>query len=128
MTTAEKDALNREICEKLRICWHEPKSGYDRLIKNDKMECVKCGGWFKVHPLDLRFIDNPDYIAHPTLVLKEMMKREDWPEFLETIGGQVTIANKLTAWVFSVYILDTTGKPRDLAIKFIRRGAKDERI
>ena len=121
----EKDTLNREICEKLRICWHEPKSGYDRLIKNDKMECVKCGGWFKVHPLDLRFIDNPDYTSDPGKIqlLREMQKREDFPLFMARLmymGDNIEAID----WDNNIdvdLILDITGKLAKEAIEFMRK-------
>ena len=122
MNQQEKDTINREFADRVGLCWHETKSGYNRLIKNDKMECVKCGGWFKVHPLDLRFIDNPDYVADPRLVLREMEKRSDYALFMAKLmyeGDNVEAID----WDNNIdvdLILDTTGKLAKKAIKFMK--------
>ena len=103
---------NREFHELVGLCWCEPE-----YFDTDFDKCPKCGA---IYSRGREFTKHPDYAAAPLLVLREMVKREDWPEFLETIGGQITIANKLTAWVFLDYILDTTGKLIGRAIDFLK--------
>ena len=58
-------AINREICEREGICWHESQYEWDHCPK------PHYGGW-----------PNPDFYAHPVELLKVMKGRKDWPEFL----------------------------------------------
>jgi len=66
--------------------------------------------------------DNPDYATDPRLVLREMMKREDW-------RGSEGFANYLTIELGGRrfldiplnLILDTTGKLRNLAIDWLNK-------
>ena len=51
--------------------------------------------------------NNPDFILHPTLVLVEMMKREDFPEFCRSITGIAFRADS-TILMDVKYFLDTT--------------------
>lgn len=70
----------------------------------------------------------PDFASDPRLVLREMMKRKDWPIFAKTlkysIGDREYHGDTQTVGI--IYILDTTGRLRDAAIKFLeeRDGSK----
>ena len=59
-----------------------------------------------------------DFDLDPLLVLREMMKRKDWYQFLISIDCPVKFAE---VCIPISYILDTSGKLRDAATKFMRR-------
>ena len=59
----------------------------------------------------------PDYCADPTLVLREMRKREDWDEFRDSIGGWKSPYQ----FVRLDLILDNSGKLAWLALEWIER-------
>ena len=116
---------NRRLNELLGLCWHE-KIDFD-----DECSC----GMQWMGPQYARGINkhlresNPDYAADPRLLLREMMKRDDWPRFLDSIGGfHSAFAGEdglpsSIKWIDSIpldYILDTTGKLRDLAIEWLQ--------
>ena len=108
MTPAEKDALNRALCKELGQCWHE----YD----TETLNCIHCkkSMWRKDS-------NNPGYAADPRLVLREMMKREDWDSFCDYIGYlDFSEDGYPLRYVRMDYILDTTGKLRDAAIDFLK--------
>ena len=66
--------------------------------------------------------DNPDYAADPRLVLREMMKREDWLDFRLLMNRYSY--DHLTCIEIEL-ILDPTGKLRDMAIEWLK-GEKNE--
>jgi len=55
-------------------------------------------------------IDNPDYAADPRLVLREMAKRADFKLFMD-LDDDIPIE----------YVLDSTGKLRDMAIEYLKK-------
>ena len=93
--------LNREFARLVGLCWHE----YD----TETLNCIHCEKvmWRKDS-------NNPDYAADPRLVLREMMKREDWHKFIGRIE------DSRPSWFVENYILNLTGKLRDAAIEFLR--------
>jgi len=118
------DPRNKKFAELCGICWHE-----DEWI-NHKYICKKC----KASLSDsLPGMWNPDFVIHPTLVLREMMKRDDWYDFshslwVETFSEVTTSKLSINYQVeFMIersipnrYILDTTeGRLLDAAIKFM---------
>jgi hypothetical protein len=63
--------------------------------------------------------------SDPVLVLREMMKREDWPVFIKRIGAR--IEDRYTGqppvdFVRVYYMTDTTGLLAQEAVEFLRRG------
>jgi len=111
---------NRELHELLGLCWHEYPGPTEWLGCN----CLKCGRLYRGE-----HDDNPDYTTDPRLVLREMMKREDWrglkgfATYLTTeLGGRRFLDIPLTL------ILDTTGKLRDMAMDKLKEenDAKDK--
>lgn len=101
------DEQNRELHELLGLCWHDfvDADGY----------CT-CGEYHTA----IRGFMNPDYATDPRLVLREMMKREDWSEFISAIYCSSSRTNECSIeWAFSL-ILDTTGLLRDKAIEFLK--------
>lgn len=68
----------------------------------------------------------PDFAADPRLVLREMIKREDWDLFLPEIGHCQRWKEKDTIYTYDLiridYMTDTTGLLRDRAIEFMERG------
>jgi hypothetical protein len=73
-----KDELTRKLCGLLGICWHEMK------IEIPIVRC-SCGKeWHdsvEISQLLAHENLNPDFIADPRLVLREMIKRDDWFSF-----------------------------------------------
>ena len=76
---------------------------------------------------DVVFIDDediPDFKSDPRLVLREMMKREDWPEFSERLFWYIADKTEIIKNFCEVFILDTTGKLVKDAIKFMKEKEK----
>ena len=99
---------NKEFAELVGVCWHEneikPCS-----VGSMRLPCSKCGS------NDY----NPDYAADPRLVLVEMMKRDDWKEFIQWLFREYVSFEQIPYWL-EYFILDTTGRCRDAAIEFMR--------
>ncbi len=97
---------NKELALKLGMCWHEypPKDTVKERF------CIYCKK--HVSECDNTLIDftTPDGIV---LLLRGMMKREDWDEFCLTSFGTAL------EWFIIDYILDTTGKLRDVALSWL---------
>ena len=101
MTPAEKNALNRELAEKLRFCRHE----WDSPVLHGQLYQCKLCGIMAGHPW------HPDFIANPTLVLREMMKRKDWDTFIYRLYNTILEdhdGNDPLKYFIVDYILDTT--------------------
>ena len=124
MTPFKKDAPNREFQELIGgKCWHDlvPNDWpHNRLLPIKHFKCTKCGIYTNSCEADI----NPDYAADPRLVLREMMKREDWPDFSERLFWYIADKTELIKNFCEVFILDTTGKLRDAAIKFMKEKEK----
>ena len=104
--------LNRRFIEllgpKSGLYWHEDVTNYDS-ISYHKCSCGKEYLFSDTGTDSFRehLSRNPDFILHPTLVLVEMMKREDFPEFCRSITGIAFRAD--SAILMDVkYFLDTT--------------------
>ena len=107
---------NRALHELLGLCWHE---FFPYILSTDPpgmSRCTKCKKPFRLYAAVFK-TTNPDYAADPRLVLREMRKREDWRKFCMTIGDI-----GLNDWplIKSGYVMDTTGKLTDLAIKWLK--------
>jgi hypothetical protein len=101
--------LNQRLHEALGHCYHD----WQKITVDLETlyECRKCG-------VETWAPYNPDYVADPRLVLREMRKREDWEEFCES-----------NRWIWANYMaikidvmLDTTGKLAQLALDWITNG------
>lgn len=72
---------------------------------------------------------NPDFAADPRLVLREMMKREDWPEFfhfliekgLAVYSRPIFGAERRPYYLSDTLFTDTTGLLRDRAVEWMER-------
>ena len=115
---------NKRFAELVGICWCEPE-----YYNEDIDKCHKCGA---IYSTGRRSTAHPDFAADPRIVLREMMKREDWPEFSNEIGPckhkpDISPFNyppmEASEAVYYEYILDTTGKLRDAAIEWLEAGA-----
>ena len=117
MTNTKREQINRRFTELVGLCWHEDAIpaglGTTRICS--------CGaeGW----PDSCR---NPDFIAHPTLVLKEMGKRckteYEFAQFLFSLDIHGTYALLLRGFI-DTYILDETeGLLVKAAIKWLEKG------
>ena len=107
--------LNRELCKKLGICWHE------WVGRSSGMECTKCGGRVAYHT---SLPPNPDFTtdAGKVQLLREMEKREDWEEFQGSMCVGV-LDNRVWSWGFPAdLILDETGKLAQLALDWLKEG------
>uniref|UniRef100_A0A6H1ZZ56 Uncharacterized protein n=1 Tax=viral metagenome TaxID=1070528 RepID=A0A6H1ZZ56_9ZZZZ len=58
-----------------------------------------------------------DFVVDPRFVLREMRKREDWPEFA---FKEMIFSNSGKCGISLNYILDTTGLLRNKAIEFLK--------
>ena len=108
---------NREFAEMVGLCWHEQR-GID---ENGSPYC-SCG--FKIHitasELDMHIEkSNSNYAADPRLVLREMRKREDWPEFIQWLFREYVSFEQIPYWL-EYFILDTTGRCLCAAIEFMK--------
>ena len=115
MTPTEKDALNREICEKLGICWHEWDTP---TLQGQMFTCELCGEWSE-KPY------HPDFAADPGKIqlLREMVKREDFPLFMARLMYMGDSVEGID-WDHNIdidYILDTTGLLALAARDFMRK-------
>ena len=115
--------LNRELHEALGYCWHELENiGIDESFKNygDVFfhVCKKCG--FLTD--DCQEECNPNYVAEPWLVIREIEKRGCLDKFICYVCGihhlqwnrNVTDFTKLVA-------IDTTGKLARLALDWLQK-------
>ena len=110
---------NREFAELVGVQWHEQVS-----TKEDGYGCscgflTYFGGMYSEH---IRDNSNPDYAADPRLVLREidrLKKRESFINYLLRTENTWSIPDM----VFNL-IIDTTGKFRDKAIRFMRKEAR----
>ena len=112
MNRQEKEEINKKLAGLLGLCWHEDMSEYGK--PSGAQLCRHCGRMFAGD-----HVHNPDFILNPTLVLVEMMKREDWPEF---IVKQFTYSytEPIRAFIED-YILDAEGKLALAAILFLEK-------
>jgi len=118
---------NREFHELLGYCWHEWTWSFDDLDTGvGSWKCKKCGeivGIQKVMESSL------DYAADPRLVLREMIRINKWYEFWawdfdkdyppDDFGGVIMCGEQFLSRIED-YILDTTGKLRDLADNWLK--------
>jgi hypothetical protein len=102
MTTQE---INKRLYELLGNCWHEP-DGEAKFAGN--FICKKCRYVYWANT-------TPDYCADPRLVIKAMMERKDWPDFLRWFFGK----KNRDAEDLLYSIMDTTGKLALLAIEYL---------
>ena len=102
---------DKEIMRASWKCYHEfPITGM--------CACIKC----TYQGADI----NPDFNADPVSCLEVMMEREDWPKFLDTIGGAKIYSSlgkevKREEYIIVGYITDRTGRLADLAYEWIKR-------
>ena len=61
---------------------------------------------------------NPDF-TDAREVLRVMMKREDWGKFLSHVYCDIYKTSECSVESIILLVLDTTGKLRDLAIKWM---------
>ncbi len=106
--------LNRHFAELVELCWHE-------VLAQDAYTTVcSCG---KKIPFGQSICRNPDFISDPWLVLREMAKKEEWPDFCWEINRRRNHQNYLNLeQVLTVdidYVLDTTGLLVKAAIEFM---------
>ena len=102
--------LNRRFAELVGLCWHEPASNLSRF-------CQKCGKAIPKEAVTGNII-RPDFISRPTLVLKEMVKRKGWIDFLDIVG--VGGSTEINSMIDVIYILDETeGLLAKAAIEFL---------
>lgn len=119
MTIEEK---NRAVCEMLGICWHEPEDWshtYQEHCRTpegyEDIERTQTGKRCKFCKKDMReLLPNPNYILDPVSLLREMMKREDWIEFIDNAGvglwSNRTYNGIMSEHINIEFLLDDTGK------------------
>lgn len=114
---------NKRFAELCGICWHE-------IIRRDENTKVcSCGEDYSLFDDYVCGRKNPDFAADPRLVLREMMKREDWLMFIQAVGDVHRFNEKSSdfEWKEMIpveYMTDTTGLLRDRAIEWMERAGK----
>ena len=119
---------NREFAG-LAGCWHEILD-CNHPAREWYKTCL-CGEHFNSNKeAEEHIINNsPDYVADPRLVLREMMKREDWDSFCDYIGYlDFSEDGYPLRYVRMDYILDITGKLRDAAIEFLKEATDENKF
>ena len=108
---------NRELHELLGLCWHEVTDTYP-LDPSGSQHCNTCEEYIT----DKNPHENPNY-TDSRLVLRKMVKREDWLIFSEKLWkcNESYCPQLILAYFIEGYVLDTTGKLRDIAIKWLKR-------
>jgi hypothetical protein len=105
--------LNKELHEAFGHKWNEPDGSIGSVI---------------AYGID-HTMGNPDYVADPRLVIREMEKRGDWPRFCKKIGyamGAIYASSQKpdpAPTRFLVYvdlIMDTTGKLATIARDWLK--------
>jgi len=126
---------NREFHELLGKCWHDlvPNDWpHNRLLPIKHFKCTKCDIYTNSCEADI----NPDYAADPRLVLREMDRLGKLSAFMMWLWDSESCEDDLGNVLMSGesflhlldYILDTTGKLRDEAIKFMKEIKDDSTI
>ena len=111
---------NRELHELLGLCWHAEAAEWE-----DARPTCLCGMTF-LHEqyLENHIINaNPDYTtdAGKVQLLREMVKRDDFTRFLGSI--RIDLNYDDVPYIEILYIIDTTGKLRDMAIEWLKKVA-----
>ncbi len=102
---------NRRFHELIGKCWHEANYSIGTACI-----CLKCKKEFKY---------NPDYISDPRLVLREMMQRRDWTQFVDVIGMWLNrTTGIMSEHILLDCILDQTGLLLEKAIKWLEKDGK----
>ena len=112
---------NRELAELVGMFWHHAEDFNVRPFYPLTCSCGEKLFTFQVEPHCKHY--NPDFTADPRLVLREMVKRDDWLMFLAFIKGLMDVSrhhDKIDVGL----ILDTTGKLANLAIEFLLKMRK----
>lgn len=111
--------LNKELHEALGYCWHELYYHHETPSIQGFYTC-SCGKTFShaSEAFEHTSKSNPDYVADPRLVIREMMKREDWENFLNQ-GIQKQKWLRDDDWI--ELFMDTTGKLAQLALDWIKK-------
>ncbi len=81
MTSLERK--NKEVAKWLELCWHE----FEVDVPWVRCSCKK--EWYggaKIPQLEEHKKLNPNFISDPLALLRLMREREDWPEFIDTVG------------------------------------------
>ena len=116
--------LNRELHEALGYCWHELENiGIDESFKNygDVFfhVCKKCG--FLTD--DCQEECNPNYVADPRLVIREMMKRGELEAFSFYVWDRSDKLRYIASYldIIRMVAIDQTGKLARLALDWLQK-------
>jgi hypothetical protein len=110
------EQINRRFAELSEICWHVYQ-------EQGMLYRCSCGATRECESSIIEHCDknNPDFCAHPELVLEVMMKREDREEFciyIEMYGQNGFNYGEASQWIQG-YILNKTGNLALAAIKWM---------
>ena len=120
--------LNRELHEALGYCWHEIV--FDPLGKPEFPFCKHCKkedvSWHWEYPNGhcKRVADNnPDYVADPWLVIREMEKRGELEAFSFYVWDRSDKLRYIASCldIIRMVAIDTTGKLAQLALDWLRK-------
>ena len=108
--------LNRKLHEAFGHCWHElepiPVEEWD--AEPHFFKCKKCG----YETDDCQEECNPDYVADPRLVIREMEAARKFPQFMRYLCFGEGICS--TVEIAELIAIDTTGKLARLALEWLK--------
>jgi hypothetical protein len=98
--------LNRKLHEALGYCWHD-----------DVLTCRKCGAFFIGDDME-----NPDYVADPRLVVREMEKRGELEAFSFYVWDRSDKLRYIASCldIIRMVAIDTSGKLAQLALDWLK--------
>jgi len=115
--------LNRELHEAFGHCWHEKDIKFNFPMPT-LWQC-KCGICFQSFEDLINHIaqSNPDYVADPRLVIREMEKRKDYGMFILFIYSKLPSKDNNNPDIedlLELIAIDTTGKFAQLALDWLK--------
>ncbi len=126
MTESIDADKNRQIAEKLGMCWHKVVDQQPYEIDGVSVGSLFiCSCGMKLYGEVVAFherMSNPDFTSDPgkVLLLREMMKREDWDKFITS--DYVGLTGSKGRAIYAKLITNTTGKLRDAVWEFLFGG------
>lgn len=117
--------ISKRLCQKLGICWHEAIA---RDYRNKKCSCGKSFSSNYERRKHFKRA-NPDFVAHPWELIREMEKRGKLRKLLAFIYLE-EFANfdplHFDDFISRLIALDTTGKLAELADEFLSEQGVDK--
>jgi len=119
MNTTE---INRRFSELAGICWHRGSTSVYTSKRQLDFRCYFCDfqDTIREDEESCPYDPNPDYCAHPDLVLEVMQKKKYFGDFLDYIGGRGDNIEYCSC-VPVFLIMDKTGQLALLGIEWLEK-------